>query len=756
MWAVLGDSLSAIFFDSEDSDSCLSPHHYHHHRKKIALSTYFPPLVGRIADYSTMKTRAPKTSSSKRFLGNPITWLHRNGNTKFVLFLNMIFCVCGIYGCFGIWAHKQERIVTIPYTYVSSTSGTWGGTRTVEIDEYFPGIWSLGFLQSALGFGLAVCGLTLLRVYHKIFHGQKKKQQKISSVLLSSPSTSDPRKEPSTAGSIRKAAGCFFSGFSSSESSSLTSSSIWKPFSVLCFSNAFGSSIGYSAMRLVPYPVFLTAKMAKTFPLMFVGYFFLGNRFPRQRIILCTLLTASIYAFYVLSPRSPQEKMKNRKSDISPTGSTNTWVSSHPGEVGMLLLWCNLIMDGVTNATQDAFIRSQKKRWNGLQLMCVVNMGTCFWLFLAMLLAELPIFSSTMDNDFSSSSSASSSFSLSNLWPAHDATRSIYFFQRHPEAARDVAILSIVNGIGQFFIFFTITLFGTLTLTVVTLVRKAGSVGVSIVLHGHPVCRAQGAALVAALLCAFCDSALSIGMASSSWKKRYHHRPYDSVPESGERSKTDFTGMGRATRVSGKGKAIHGTTSISAATSSNSGRRSSKKNNGNHNKSDRRVEEQREKVRARGTKTTTEKPGEPPEQSDERREKKEFQLEKNKHGGLDASSPPPLLRPFPAQGKDSVPVASLNLSKKIPNVIASPTTPQHSDTPESSPPPLKHVGGNMVASPLGKKCDPGLVPLKAKVTQTTTFAPPPEPPAPLQHIERISASPEARGKQRSVASRRRR
>lgn len=471
----------------------------------------------------------PKSPPTRAFTTKHFRIFRRISWSELKLVLQILFCVCGIYACFGIWAHKQERVVTIPYatSIQNAPSGRWG-KKNKEVVEYFPGVWSLTFLQSFTGFVLASCGLVVVRVSRRVLSLTKKRARIVSSPPLSAPSSLG-RKQTGPSNTSRNAISRFLSkcGISSS------SWRVCKPFSVLCFSNAFGTSIGYCAMRFVPYPVYLAAKMGKAFPVMFVGYFFLGIRYTRWRVILCTALTLSIYFFYFLSPPPANRGSTGSSKTKNTPGESKGIFSSHPGEVGMLLLFLNLIMDGITNATQDGFLRSQKKRWNGLQLMGAVNLGTSLWLLLAMGLAELPLrVNAGTSTDFSAPP-CSSPFSVSQLWSAHDASRSLLFLQRHPQAAKDVAILILVNGVGQFFIFFTITLLGSLTLTVVTLVRKAGSVGVSIVLHSHPVRPMQGVALLTALICAFLDTAVSIRGAAHS-----ENRNVKSLQSAGKRKET--------------------------------------------------------------------------------------------------------------------------------------------------------------------------------------------------------------------------
>lgn len=460
-----------------------------------------------------MPTSRPKSPPAKAFAARQFSNFRRLSWSELKLGLQFLFCVCGIYACFGIWSHKQERVVTLPYHIViAKPSSRWGKSTEVVAEEYFPGVWSLVFLQSVSGFVLAFCGLVVLSVYRRVLSASGKRSSKVSP-LPPSVSASLDRKQTGPSNRGRNAISRFLSKWDISSSSLLR---VCKPFSVLCFSNAFGSCIGYCAMRLVPYPVYLAAKMGKTFPVMFIGYFFLGARYSRSRVLLCTAVTLSIYFFYFLSPPPAHTGPSSGTQTKMRTGAPKTFLSSHSGEVGMLLLGVNLIMDGITNATQDGFLRTQRKRWNGLQLMGAVNFGTSLWLLLAMGLAELPLrFNAATAVDFSVPPS-SSPFSFSQLWPGHDASQSIRFMQRHREAAKDIAILSLLSGVGQFFIFFTITLLGTLTLTIVTLVRKAGSVGVSIVLHKHPVQPMQGVALLSALSCAFLDTAVSIRGAAHS------------------------------------------------------------------------------------------------------------------------------------------------------------------------------------------------------------------------------------------------
>lgn len=378
----------------------------------------------------------------------------RKGGRGWIL-LQMIVCVAGIYICFGLWSIQQERVMTKPYITPGAPDGE---------GEMYPGTWITGFFQSLAAFLLALTTLLLGRVY-RWYYGK--------------PGREAARKEAGPQGLAAR-------------------DSLY--VALTGFTHAFGTAFAVAAMRRLPFPVVLAAKMGKMIPVMAVGFFWYGTRYDRQRVAACLLLSAGVYGFYALDGRR---------------SGSNRGAGGSSGEVGLLLILVSLVMDGFTNATQDVMVK--RLRWSGPTLMAWVNASCALWLGLGMVCMDMPLLVQLVSRH---RDTPGLGLQLIQSVPWKDWSTTYTFLQRHPDCARDLLVLSAVNGLGQIFIFFTIALFGTLTLTGMTLVRKAGSVGLSIVVHGHKIRPGQAVALLVTLACVVYDSKMSIQRAAAKQKQK--------------------------------------------------------------------------------------------------------------------------------------------------------------------------------------------------------------------------------------------
>eukprot|EP00796_Vickermania_ingenoplastis_P010190 gene10190-7138_t len=388
----------------------------------------------------------------------------------------MLICVAGIYVCFGLWSIKQERVFTKPYA-AADGDGL----------EMYRGLWPGAFFQTSVASAVAVAALGAGRLFGRA----------------------------ETVGAGRGASG-------------LLSASNAGRLGVMGFTNAFGTSLGCVAMRLLPFPVVLAAKMGKMIPVMLVGYLWYGTRYELQRVAACLSLSAGVYLFYVL--------------DASKRAHGG---GAHLGDVGLVLLLLNLLMDGVTNATQDIMVK--RSRCTGPALMAVTNASTTLWLGVAMAAMENPL-----------TLRLAGGTPAAEWLPLRDWGNTVDFLRRHPDCAWDLAVLSLVNGVGQLFIFWTISLFGTLTMTAMTLVRKAGSVGLSLVVHGHSVRPAQGCALALTLASAAWDAKMSVDRAAKKMREaeaaRLGRERHQKAPATKGKDTSEAKRRGNAARGPTRGK----------------------------------------------------------------------------------------------------------------------------------------------------------------------------------------------------------
>ncbi|ORC87960.1 uncharacterized protein TM35_000192040 [Trypanosoma theileri] len=422
--------------------------------------------------------------------------------------LQMAVCVVGIYVCFGLWSIKQERVVTKPY-YPAEVNGKMGEGSKLST------VFVLGFAQASA----AVCvGLLLLlsQSLHARFSSTAKVNKQTDKEIIITTAKTNTKTVSITPTTTKK---------------KLTSSSKSKEdthhhhhhdkktiFSkhrhtllltiLMGFTNAFGSTLGYAAMRRLPYPVVLATKMSKMVPVMLVGFFWYGTRYSLGKCMAAALITGGVLCFYLLEEvHHPHQKSKPNSSNSNSNNNSST--TGPTAWIGFFLLFLNLLTDGFTNSTQDVLVKTQ--RWTGNQLMVFTNLSSGLWLALVLIALEIlhplttlwletettPNMQTTLFSPLLMYVDSIIRWLLREVAPLQDFSHTWRFFQRHPDAMYDVAVMSCMNAVGQIFVFRTITLFGTLTLTALTLLRKSGSVVLSILVHGHHVAFGQWLALIA-------------------------------------------------------------------------------------------------------------------------------------------------------------------------------------------------------------------------------------------------------------------
>ncbi|RNF00065.1 solute carrier family 35 (UDP-galactose transporter), member B1 [Trypanosoma rangeli] len=409
-------------------------------------------------------------------------------SVMFVVF-QMIICVSGIYICFGLWSIKQERVVTKPYRAMVAAEEHAEMARLSTV-------FVIGFVQAITGTLVGALLLLLEKLYAKFFLPPQ------ATAKVGTATTGPTLKNVTTVSTPRNGAKETPAGAASPPAGAAKAEYVaaLRLTSVLGFTNAFGSSMGYAAMRRLPYPVVLATKMSKMVPVMLVGFFWHGTRYSLSKCAACVIITSGVFCFYFLGEKQPPHKERRRDN----SAMMSTWV-------GFLLLFFNLVTDGFTNSTQDVLVK--RLQWGGNQLMFFTNLATSTWLLLVLItlealhplatvILEAEELTSTMLSDASPMATILSSIDTCVRWylrdvaPLKDLSRTWHFFQRYPEAFKDVVEMSFLSAIGQFFVFRTISLFGSLTLTALTLLRKSGSVLLSVIIHGHHVAAGQWLSLL--------------------------------------------------------------------------------------------------------------------------------------------------------------------------------------------------------------------------------------------------------------------
>ncbi|KVH97733.1 UDP-galactose/UDP-glucose transporter 3-like [Cynara cardunculus var. scolymus] len=209
--------------------------------------------------------------------------------------------------------------------------------------------------------------------------------------------------------------------------------------------NTIGPAMGIEALKYISYPAQVLAKSSKMIPVMLMGTLVYGIRYTFPEY-LCSLLVAGGVSIFALA--------KTSSKTINKLANPNA-------PLGYGLCFLNLVFDGFTNATQDS-ISARYPKTNAWDMMLGMNLwGTIYNLVFM--------------------------FGL----PQASGYQAVQFCKQHPEAASDILYFCLCGAVGQNFIFFTISRFGSLTNTTITTTRKFVSIVVSSLLSGNPLSQKQ-------------------------------------------------------------------------------------------------------------------------------------------------------------------------------------------------------------------------------------------------------------------------
>lgn len=236
------------------------------------------------------------------------------------------------------------------------------------------------------------------------------------------------------------------------------------PLVLVSITSSLASPFGYASLAHIDYLTFILAKSCKLLPVMFLHVVLYRRRYPLYKYAVVLLVTAGVTVFTLYHPSTS----KKAAAAAEKTG-TGRWLW------GLFLLSINLLLDGLTNTTQDHIFSSPARytRYTGPQMMVAQNF-LCTVLTVAYLL--LTPFLAAAGSPLQSVVPASASSELSSA---------IAFLQRHPRALKDVLGFAACGAIGQVFIYMTLSRFSSLLLVSVTVTRKMLSMLLSVFWFGH-------------------------------------------------------------------------------------------------------------------------------------------------------------------------------------------------------------------------------------------------------------------------------
>ncbi|KAL7265965.1 UDP-galactose transporter [Rhizina undulata] len=214
---------------------------------------------------------------------------------------------------------------------------------------------------------------------------------------------------------------------------------------LVALTQSLASPFGYASLKHIDYITYLLAKSCKLLPVMFLHITLFQRRYPTYKYLVVLLVTAGVAVFtlYPANPKTPKKSVNSEEKNVL---------------YGIFLLGVNLLFDGLTNTIQDdIFQRTPKGLVSGPQMMTALN---------------------------AISSVLTLGYLSLNPWST-ELNGAMAFVKEHPGVVKDILGFAICGGLGQVFIFHTLSKFGSLVLVTVTVTRKMLSMIFSVVAFGH-------------------------------------------------------------------------------------------------------------------------------------------------------------------------------------------------------------------------------------------------------------------------------
>ncbi|KAJ5929191.1 hypothetical protein N7454_007039 [Penicillium verhagenii] len=245
------------------------------------------------------------------------------------------------------------------------------------------------------------------------------------------------------------------------------------PLLLVSISSSLASPFGYASLAHIDYLTFILAKSCKLLPVMLLHLTIFRKKYPLYKYGVVLMVTLGVATFTLHHPGT--SKKVAAAADQGAPGSSG-W--------GIFLLSINLLLDGLTNTTQDHVFTSPKlyTRFTGPQMMVAQNVLstalTAAYLLIMPQLSQSGILHNLLPIPIPPSTET-------ELWSA------ISFLQRHPEALKNVLGFAACGAVGQLFIFYTLSHFSSLLLVTVTVTRKMLTMLLSVFWFGHSLSAGQ-------------------------------------------------------------------------------------------------------------------------------------------------------------------------------------------------------------------------------------------------------------------------
>jgi UDP-galactose transporter B1 len=244
------------------------------------------------------------------------------------------------------------------------------------------------------------------------------------------------------------------------------------PLLLVSISSSLASPFGYASLAHIDYLTFILAKSCKLLPVMLLHLTIFRKKYPLYKYGVVLLVTLGVATFTLHHPGTS----KKVAASASKQSGSSAW--------GIFLLSINLLLDGLTNTTQDHVFTSPKlyTRFTGPQMMVAQNVLstilTTAYLLIMPHISQSGILHSLLPFPIPPSTEA-------------ELYSSISFLARHPEALKHVLGFAACGAVGQLFIFYTLSRFSSLLLVTVTVTRKMLTMLLSVFWFGHALSAGQ-------------------------------------------------------------------------------------------------------------------------------------------------------------------------------------------------------------------------------------------------------------------------
>ncbi|KAJ5122052.1 hypothetical protein N7526_008989 [Penicillium atrosanguineum] len=233
--------------------------------------------------------------------------------------------------------------------------------------------------------------------------------------------------------------------------------SIIFPLLLVSISSSLASPFGYASLAHIDYLTFILAKSCKLLPVMLLHLTIFRKKYPLYKYGVVLLVTLGVATFTLHHPGTSKKVAASAETQ----SGSSLW--------GIFLLSINLLLDGLTNTTQDHMMVAQNVLSTLLTTAYLLIMPQLSQSGILHNLLPIPIPPSTETELFSA----------------------ISFLTRHPEALKHVLGFAACGAVGQLFIFYTLSHFSSLLLVTVTVTRKMLTMLLSVFWFGHSLSAGQ-------------------------------------------------------------------------------------------------------------------------------------------------------------------------------------------------------------------------------------------------------------------------